>query len=220
VPEAIVLEDDCLAQPSFFPYCEEMLERYRNDRRVHMVRGGNFFGGRRIGRTSYHFSRWYHIWGWATWARAWQCTDPKMSRWPELRDAQWLERQFPLKVMADLVGDNYERAYQNKVDTWEYHFGFGGMANEAITICPMENLVTNIGFGPDAAHYVQTDHPHSEIPSAPIRFPLRHPRSVSVFEKADLLEWQLAYPQLVKRSLWRRALGRLRRKVRGVVRRG
>lgn len=217
VDQAIILEDDCLPDPGFFPFCEEMLTRYRDDERIHMVRGGNFFGGRRIGSTSYHFSRWYHIWGWATWARAWRCTDVNMSRWPELRDSGWLERRLPLKAMADRARQIFDDAYANQVTTWEYHFTFMGWVRDAMAVCPMENMVTNIGFGPDAAHYTVEDHPHSMLPTSSIQFPLRHPDTVSVSEKADLLEWELLHTPLVHRPLWHRAAGRVRRELVRIV---
>lgn len=211
VERAIILEDDCLPDPSFFPFCEEMLTRYRDDERVHMVRGGNFFGGRRIGSSSYHFSRWYHIWGWATWARAWRCTDVTMRRWPELRDSGWLEQRLPLKGMVDMTRQIFDAAYADRVDTWEYDFAFMGWVRDALAICPMQNMVTNIGFGPDAAHYTAENHPHSMMRTSPIKFPLRHPSTVSVYEKADRLEWELLYYPQLHKPLWRRAAGRLRR---------
>jgi hypothetical protein len=212
VPEAIVLEDDCLPEPSFFPYCEEMLARYRDDERVHMVRGGHFFGDQRTGADSYNFSRWYHIWGWATWARAWRCTDPEMRRWPQLRDSGWLAERLALPAMADLAKDIFEKAYNDRVTTWEYHFTFGGWLRDALAIRPARNLVTNIGFDVDGAHYTVSDHPHALLPTAPLSFPLRHPRSVTVDEKADVLEWSLLNPRLAPRPPWRRAAGGLRRR--------
>src|SRR3989344_7840291 len=72
VPEAILLEDDCLPHPSFFRFCEEMLEGYRNDERISMIGGTNFQKGRERSPDSYYFSRYTHIWGWASWRRAWQ----------------------------------------------------------------------------------------------------------------------------------------------------
>lgn len=219
VDRAIILEDDCLPDPSFFPFCEEMLTRYRDDERVHMVRGGNFFGGRSIGSTSYHFSRWYHIWGWATWARAWNCTDVSMRRWPELRDSGWLEQRLPLKAMIESARKIFDDAHADRVDTWEYDFTFMGWVKDALAICPMQNLVTNIGFGPDAAHYTVTNHPHSMLPTSPMKFPLRHPKKVSVFEEADLFEWKLLHYPHLYRPLWQRAIGRLRRDLSRVVKR-
>lgn len=204
VPEAIILEDDCLPDPSFFPYCDELLARYRDDDRVHMIRGGNFLEGRHPVPTSYFFSRWYHIWGWATWARAWKHTDHDMLRWPELRDSGWLERELPLQAMADKARKIFDDAHAGRVDTWEYHFTFMGWVREALAICPSENLVTNIGFGPGAAHYTTERHGHSMLPTAPMRFPLRHPAMVQISERSDQLEWALVHPQFARKSLWRR----------------
>jgi hypothetical protein len=214
---AIILEDDCLPDPSFFPFCEEMLTRYRDDDRIHMVRGGNFFGGQKIGSDSYHFSRWYHIWGWATWARAWRCNDVTMHRWPELRDSGWLEGYLPQKAMVDRARQIFDDAYANRVTTWEYHFTFMGWVRNAMAICPMQNMVTNIGFGPDAAHYTVDDHPHSMLPASSIQFPLRHPGKVSVYEEADLLEWEMLHAPQVHRSFWQRVVRRLRREVVRIV---
>jgi len=213
VSEAIILEDDCLPEPSFFPYCDEMLARYRKDEHIHMVRGGNFLAGRRPVSSSYYFSRWYHIWGWATWARAWNQTDRAMERWPDLRDGDWLERRLPMEAMAERARQIFEDAHAGRVTTWEYHFTFMGWARDAMAIAPVDNLVTNIGFGPDAAHYTTEKHAHALLPTSPIRFPLRHPREVRISEKADLLEWKLVHPGLLPKSLWRRARGYARRQL-------
>lgn len=67
---AIILEDDCLPDPSFFPFCEELLERYKNDDRVMSISGQNSQFGRSRTSYSYYFSRYAHCWGWATWRRA------------------------------------------------------------------------------------------------------------------------------------------------------
>src|SRR5712692_5523584 len=56
VEEAIILEDDCLPHPSFFPFCQELLERYRDDQRVMMIGGTNLLGEWRTGAQNYFFS--------------------------------------------------------------------------------------------------------------------------------------------------------------------
>jgi hypothetical protein len=72
-PRAIILEDDCVPHPTFFRYCDELLDRYQDHPDVQMISGSNVLG--RGTPYSYHFSRGYNIWGWATWARAWQHYD-------------------------------------------------------------------------------------------------------------------------------------------------
>ena len=65
----IVLEDDCVPHPDFFPYCRELLMRYWDDSRVWCISGDNFQAGVWRGEGSYYFSRYNHCWGWATWRR-------------------------------------------------------------------------------------------------------------------------------------------------------
>ena len=88
VDRAIILEDDCLPDPSFFPFCAALLERYSDDPRVMAIAGARFTPMR--GRASYSFSRFPHWTGWATWRRAWACYDHAMADWPSLRDGPWL----------------------------------------------------------------------------------------------------------------------------------
>nr|MBA3765731.1 glycosyltransferase family 2 protein [Acidobacteriota bacterium] len=86
VAEAIILEDDCLPHPTFFPFCAELLERHRDDERVMMISGDNFQFGRKRTQYSYYFSRYTHTWGWATWRRAWRYFDREIKLWPALRE--------------------------------------------------------------------------------------------------------------------------------------
>ena len=91
VEEAIILEDDCVPELSFFPFCEALLEKYRFDDSVAHIAGNNCtIRSESNPQTSYYFSRYPHCWGWATWRRAWKLMDPKMAKWPELRKEHWL----------------------------------------------------------------------------------------------------------------------------------
>jgi hypothetical protein len=85
VEEAIILEDDCLPDPSFFRFCTDLLERYRSDNRIFSISAQNFYG-QAVPEASYYFSRYHHCWGWATWKRAWQHFDFEMKLWPEVRE--------------------------------------------------------------------------------------------------------------------------------------
>src|SRR5712691_1210425 len=90
--EAIILEDDCLPDPTFFPFCDAMLERYRDDGRIGMISGTNPSAHLAPpDGESYFFSRYYYIWGWATWRRAWQLYDREMTAWPAMRRSGWLK---------------------------------------------------------------------------------------------------------------------------------
>ncbi len=91
VEEGIIVEDDCLPDPSFFRYCAKLLDRYRADERVMMISGDNFQNG--VSRTSdsWYFSQLRHCWDWATWRRAWRHFDFAMSDWPQRRASQWIK---------------------------------------------------------------------------------------------------------------------------------
>ena len=78
--EAIILEDDCVPDQSFFKFCEEMLDRYRGNKNIMMIGGSNPLKDFEI-ENAYTFSKYYQIWGWATWKRAWDKYDIDMKGW-------------------------------------------------------------------------------------------------------------------------------------------
>ena len=86
VPELIVIEDDCKPHPSFLCFCDELLERYRDDERVMHIAGTNWGADeRRYGGYSYAFTSFAPVWGWATWRRAWDLYDYELESWPRLK---------------------------------------------------------------------------------------------------------------------------------------
>ena len=56
VEEAIILEDDCLPDQSFFRYCQELLEKYRDDKRIMLIAGDNMLFENNKQKYSYYFS--------------------------------------------------------------------------------------------------------------------------------------------------------------------
>ncbi|MGA1621013.1 MAG: hypothetical protein ACO35D_06080, partial [Aquiluna sp.] len=115
VEEAIILEDDCLPDPSFFPYCQELLERYRNIPEVMMISGNNFQFGHNPIQESYYFSHYGHVWGWATWRRAWQKYDDVMGQWPPLRDTNWLQQRLGNIQAAAYWSHIFEGVYNGSI---------------------------------------------------------------------------------------------------------
>lgn len=213
VQEAIVLEDDTLPHPSFFPFCEKLLARFRTDERVHMIRGSNFLFDARPVPWSFYFSRFYNIWGWATWARAWEHYDVEMRVWTRLRETDWLERYLPRTEMAELVRYFFDETHAGRIDTWDYQWMLAGWLNDALAIAPATNLVRNIGFGAEATHTFEGAHRLDLMTIGPMRFPLRAPPSVQAHDRADLLEWNHTYPQAARRGL----RGRLGRRLRSLL---
>ena len=149
VETAIILEDDCLPHPTFFRFCDELLAKYREDKRVMMISGTNTLGEWKSNIQSYHFSYFGMIWGWATWRRAWQYYDVEMKLWalPEMktlvRDVLGNEKQYNrVKKALDSIYDGH--------DTWDYQFVFSRISQSGLAIIPSVNLISNIGFGAEA----------------------------------------------------------------------
>lgn len=185
VDAGIILEDDCVAHPSFFPYVAELLERYRDDERVFMISGDNFQFGRRGTGDSYYFSIYTHIWGWATWRRAWRLYDHKMSRWPQLREQGWLLDVLKDRVAADYWTRIFDDTFAERNTSWAYRWTFSSWVNNALTVLPCVNLVSNIGFGDVATHTRNRTNRLAALPVDEMRLPLRHPGHVIRDARAD-----------------------------------
>ena len=145
VEEGIILEDDCVPDQSFFPFCQILLERYRDDERVMMMSGMNYLFNKVEMDESYFFSRYYAIWGWATWKRAWSLYDCKMSGWPRYNSQDYLHHIYCHSKIADFLCDLFQKTYSNQIDTWDIQWAYTCIFNHGLSICPKYNLVSNIG---------------------------------------------------------------------------
>jgi hypothetical protein len=153
VEEGIILEDDCVPHPDFFPYCTTLLERYRHDTRVWCISGNNFQNGQWRGDGSYYFSRYNHCWGWASWRRCWNHYDSDLSQWPALRESALLGTIFEDPLELNYWSGIWQRLLNtSEPDTWDYQWTFTCLANSGLTALPNRNLVSNVGFGEDATH--------------------------------------------------------------------
>jgi hypothetical protein len=204
--EGVILEDDCVADSSFFRYCDELLERYREDERVALISGDNFQFGRTYGDASYYFSRYVHIWGWASWRRTWRHYDRDAGSWPGFRDGGGLQKVLGAGSPEIRHWRRvFEAVHAGRIDTWDYQLNLAMWANGMVSILPQQNLVSNIGFGADATHTNSVSR-FADLPAARMEFPLRHPSSVQVCSSAD----DFTASQMFMRSFASRALARAR----------
>lgn len=199
VGEAIILEDDVIPDPSFFPYCEELLERYRGDSRVHTIRGFSALGKKLTTPSSYYLSRWHSIWGWATWDYAWEQYDGQMAAWPDLRNSGWLEELLPEKEMVSVMRYLFDMTHANPGDEWGNQWAFAGLKNRSFALAPTQSLTTNIGFGVEGTHLKNNNHPRSVIRATEMQFPLKHPDQLEINHVADMDEWSGSYLPLRRR---------------------
>ena len=186
VAQAIVLEDDVVPHPSFFGYCEELLERYRDDARVMMISGTNVLGEWQRDSQSYHFSYYGGIHGWASWHRAWQHFDLAIARWQDSQVRRRLRDILVDPLQYEYRASLYDRMCRNeKVTTWDYQWGFARLIQSGLSIVPSGNLIRNIGFDENATHTAGAWFPACGHPVIEADLPLRHPDYVMVDRKFD-----------------------------------
>jgi hypothetical protein len=185
VEEAIILEDDCLPSPAFFRFCEELLARFRHEPRIRAISGASFQPAESGPVHSYYFSKYFHCWGWATWRRAWAQYDVAMQTWPAFREAGGLE------LLADAPGEEaywrrvFDSVYGGEVDTWDYQWLFANWCHGGLSVVPSVNLVSNLGFDPEATHTRDAGSRWANLPARTLG-DLRHPPVLQRDRQADL----------------------------------
>ncbi|MEL6929236.1 MAG: glycosyltransferase [Cyanobacteria bacterium J06600_6] len=184
VEEAIILEDDCVPELSFFRFCEELLERYRDTPQVMSITGENTHGYQ-ANDSSYYFSHYSFYWGWATWRRAWKQFDGSLQLWKGLRETNWLSNLLQNPEAAEYWSDIFEQTY-NGFNSWGYGWTFACLVNQGLCAVANNNLISNIGFGADAAHHTWSTDEIGNLPVEPVQFPLQPPTSLAVDRQGDL----------------------------------
>ncbi|MCP5538048.1 MAG: hypothetical protein H7A51_17675 [Akkermansiaceae bacterium] len=187
--EGIILEDDCLPAASFFGYCAELLSRYRDDQRIMMIAGTNIHGQSADTGSSYYFSKIMHIWGWATWKRAWMLNDVSMKTFPEFLCSERHEQLFTDRNIGLYWLRLWLYTYAGRINTWDYAWVYACHTNHGLAIAPTRNLISNIGFGSDSTHTKNVHSKSADIPRHEIK-ELVHPRHIFCNAEADQLEYE------------------------------
>jgi len=168
----LILEDDVVPDPSFFPFCAELLDRYQNDDRVLAVSGSNVVPRGHLSQPDlpYRFSQIPHIWGWAVWRRTWSQHRLDLGVWQDKLDAPTLWTRTGGSLTGTLVwAGTFEMVSQGLLDTWDVQLVFASMISGQWTATSNVNLTENIGS--EAA----THHPASQYITQPVgqaRLPL------------------------------------------------
>ena len=183
--QGIIIEDDILPHLDFFRYCDEMLDRYKDDLRIQSISGHNtLYGENNKKAFSYFISPLFGVWGWASWRRVWNTYEYDVNRlsWPKVRKN--ILKQMPLTAFYRLRNIFRKMAHDKPDDIWDYQFQFNQIQYERYSIFPYINMTKNIGFDtPDATH---TMNPKSlEIYNEERSpYPLCHPEVLQVDEQA------------------------------------
>ncbi|CAN5363693.1 hemolytic protein HlpA [soil metagenome] len=203
--EGIILEDDCLPSTTFFRFCAEMLQHYRHDTRVMQIGGNNFESiDARDPDYSYSFSNYFHVWGWATWKRAWVLHDFKMTLYPEISQKKYLQRYYDTRVELDFFNYIFEKMFEgddrtNRRTVWDYQWQFACTINSGVIIVPNCNLVRNLGFGADSTNTYNPNAIGHDLLSEEMEFPLRHTEFVMVDRIRDNLYFRKVNSTMMSR---------------------
>jgi hypothetical protein len=191
VESAIILEDDCLPHPTFFDYCEELLDYYQQDQRVMSIAGTNFQFGHQRSEYSYYYSGFHDCWGWATWRRAWQYFDFEMKLWPTFRESNFLEHKLSNNSRAVRYWRRlFQATYEGKKNSWFYRWLFSSWVQSGLGIMPSVNLVSNLGFSLSYSSNTTAEAKKISYANMPVQamgFPLSHPPYLLQNWEAD--EW-------------------------------
>lgn len=183
VEQGIILEDDCLPSSSFFYFCKDILEKYYSNSDIMHICGTSFARGKN-NKDTYYFSKYAHVWGWATWRRSWRLYDLKIDDFDNFFNNNKL-----LKIYNDsLINDYFKKIFyltrSNKIDTWDYQWLFTIWNHNGIVITPHMNLISNIGFGENATHTKNKDNFLSNMKSNIIS-EIKHPKDIKLSLQRD-----------------------------------
>lgn len=202
VEQGIILEDDCVPHPDFFPYCEEMLNHYSDNETIKIISGDNFQNGQQRGSASYYFSAYPNIWGWASWRRTWVGYDLYLNNYSlaEFKNAvnfyfsTWNERQMWI--------DKFLTMKKQGVNTWDYQLAFKIWRDRGLCINPNVNLISNIGAGEDATH---TNDSSSSILNKSVSsiLPVKHALCVERDLAADMYFYKQNNHKTLIQLIWR-----------------
>jgi len=201
--EGIILEDDCLPNQNFFGFCQELLLKYRYDERIMHISGDNFQFGKQRTKYSYYFSRYSHVWGWASWRRAWKHYDREMDHWPKVLEEDQLKAISSDASFMKYWTKIFSAVRSGEIDTWDYQWNFTCWIQNSLAILPHTNLVSNIGFGVNATH-TSNNSILSNMATNKISFPLQHPPYIIRNYLAD----QFTERQQFFKPLWLRVLNK------------
>jgi len=186
----IILEDDCWPELSFFTFCENLLQRYENDLEVMTIGGCAPEQSEKINQSSYYFSRYPNVWGWATWKRTWDLVELNLPNWDSLRSTDWLRKQLHHEQHQHFWQRTFDK--MTELDTWDYALVYACWLAGGLSVRPSQNLIKNIGFIDSATHTKDPNHYLSRLSTLEMRFPLTHPldkRPDQIIE--DQIEWLL-----------------------------
>ncbi len=142
-----------------------------------MITGNNFQIKKSRGEESYYFSKYCHIWGWASWKRSivnWELIPKNFSKTKKIISNNKIyydknEQKFWEKNLFDLC--------KRKKIHWDSSLFFHFLKKNFLTVTPNVNLVSNIGFGKDASNTLLEEEKFSKMKVYSLG-KIKHPKKV------------------------------------------
>ena len=208
VEAGVILEDDCLPNPTFFNFCKNLLHRYQYDYRIMHIGGANLYDNLIWGEFSYFFSCIPHIWGWATWRRAWALYDVEMTDYPQFKRSDRIRKLIPDYSSRSFWERTFDSVYAGNIDTWDFQWVYALWQNQGLSIIPNQNLISNIGFDEDATHTKMVSE-FSKLPTVDINADkIIHPKFIVINDEAVKYAFAKFYQVP---SIWEARLNRIKR---------
>jgi hypothetical protein len=183
----IIIEDDCDPSESFFYFCEELLTKYKDEKKVKII-SGNYYHGNIIEKDSYYFSKCPGTHGWATWRRVWKENDKNMDSWNGKLEIFWLTKYLKYDfVKAHYFYKKFSDSFKGIIKSWDYQLLYSVWRKNGLIIRPYKSLCKHIGWGDDATHSKRPDQ-HPDVVIKNINFPMEHPKTFKVNDKLDNIE--------------------------------
>lgn len=174
----IILEDDCLPSQSFFWFCEELLEKYKNNKKVMHISGNQFIPNFDSSE-SYYFAKIEHCWGWATWADRWKYFNCDLKNYNKQNINKFSSNKNVQKYWLNILN----KVKNNEIDSWAYPWTFNIIENDGFCVNPSKNLVSNIGFSKESTHTNYKNDHHANLPTYEIKN-IVHPKEIAINQKA------------------------------------
>lgn len=176
--EGIIIEDDVVADTSFFSYAEALLDKYRDDKRIWMISGEAPIDVDIP--STYYFSKCGACWGWASWSDRWRKFSTDI---PDYEDSLF-ERFSGNKLIQSFWRVNYDLVKRNELDSWDFPWYLLIAANNGLCAIASHSLTTNIGA--EGVHYTSGANDGGALfkPIVPVK-ELVHPSEVDVDEELE-----------------------------------
>lgn len=200
----VILEDDCLPDLSFFPFCEELLIKYKDDNRIGHISGQCFFSDLIKGDFSYDFSKMVHIWGWASWRRVWQFYDVNLNIWELIKKDNLRKESFFVNRMEKIYFSSFiedSLSGDNGINTWDTQYMFTLRSQNQLSIYPSVNLVKNVGLNSSFATHTKKKDTIRFVDTIEMKYPLKHPNYIFSnvrLDKVSIKKLYFSYKRMLR----------------------